>query len=107
MSIYRLMLGGAVLAAAIPALAEDAAADPHAQTSADIVVTGSLTRDRASLLSGTVVLQGAELTRQIRPTIGETLSRQAGVSSTAFGPNASRPVLRGFQGERVRVLTDG
>src|SRR3546814_15211919 len=25
----------------------------------------------------------------------------------SFGPNASRPVLRGFQGERVRVLTDG
>src|SRR3546814_16484190 len=25
----------------------------------------------------------------------------------SFGPNASRPVLRGFQGERVRILTDG
>ena len=85
----------------------DAAADIHTPVSADIVVTGSLTRDRSSLLSGTVVLQGTELTRQIRSTIGETLSRQAGVSSTAFGPNASRPVLRGFQGERVRVLTDG
>ncbi|MBR7559999.1 TonB-dependent receptor plug domain-containing protein, partial [Mycobacterium tuberculosis] len=30
-----------------------------------------------------------------------------GVSSTSFGPNASRPILRGFQGERVRILTDG
>ena len=43
----------------------------------------------------------------MRPTIGETLSRQPGVSATSFGPNASRPVLRGFQGERVRVLSDG
>jgi iron complex outermembrane receptor protein len=30
-----------------------------------------------------------------------------GVSATSFGPNASRPVLRGLQGERIRVLTDG
>jgi iron complex outermembrane receptor protein len=29
------------------------------------------------------------------------------VSSTSFSPGASRPVLRGFQGERIRVLTDG
>jgi len=43
----------------------------------------------------------------VRSTIGETLARQAGVSSTAFGPNSSRPILRGFQGERIRVLTDG
>ena len=107
MKISRLLLTASLLAPALPALAEDAPTDIHAQQSADIVVTGSLTRDRASLLSGTVVLQGTELTRQIRSTIGETLSRQAGVSSTAFGPNASRPVLRGFQGERVRVLTDG
>jgi iron complex outermembrane receptor protein len=29
------------------------------------------------------------------------------VSATSFSPGASRPVLRGFQGERVRVLVDG
>ncbi len=79
----------------------------HTPAPADIIVTGSLARNRADILSGTTVIQGAELTRQIRSTIGETLARQAGVSSTAFGPNASRPVLRGFQGERIRVLTDG
>ena len=30
-----------------------------------------------------------------------------GVAATGFAPGASRPVLRGFGGERVRVLTDG
>ena len=59
------------------------------------------------MLSGTSVVSGDELTRDLRPTIGETLARQPGVSATSFGPNASRPVLRGFQGERVRILTDG
>ena len=59
------------------------------------------------VLSGISVVTGEELARDLRPTIGETLARQAGVSATSFGPNASRPVLRGFQGERVRILTDG
>jgi len=81
-------------------------ADYHAPEDNDIVVTG-FARSRGDILSGTSVVAGAELTRDLRPTIGETLAHQPGVSATSFGPNASRPVLRGFQGERVRVLTDG
>ena len=53
------------------------------------------------------MLTSTELAREVRPTIGETLTHQAGVSATSFGPNASRPVLRGFQGERIRILADG
>jgi iron complex outermembrane receptor protein len=82
------------------------APDFHAEESGEIVVTG-FARSRADILSGTSVLRGEELSRELRPTIGETLARQPGVSATSFGPNASRPVLRGFQGERIRVLTDG
>jgi iron complex outermembrane receptor protein len=99
------------------ALAEDGAAPAsavradddrfHATPDADIIVTAGFARDRRDVLSGTSVLQGAELTQSLRPTIGETLQRLPGVSATSFGPNASRPVLRGLQGERVRVLTDG
>lgn len=80
--------------------------DPHAEESNDIVVTG-FQRSRGDLLSGTSVVSGDELTRDLRPSIGETLAHLPGVSATSFGPNASSPVLRGFQGERVRVLTDG
>jgi iron complex outermembrane receptor protein len=83
-----------------------AADEPHADHTQDIIITG-FTRNRNDVLSGTSVVSGAELARDLRPTIGETLARQPGVSATSFGPNASRPVLRGFQGERVRVLTDG
>lgn len=81
--------------------------DYHNPPSEEIVVTAPYQRDRASALSGVSVLTGVALTRDIRPSLGETLGRQAGVSATSFGPNASRPVLRGFQGDRVRVLTDG
>ena len=80
--------------------------EPHADHSQEIIVTG-FSREREDVLSGTSVVSGAELARELRPTIGETLARQPGVSATSFGPNASRPILRGFQGERVRVLTDG
>lgn len=37
-------------------------------------------------------------------TIGEVLSEELGVTGTYFGPVASRPVIRGQQGPRVRVL---
>jgi iron complex outermembrane receptor protein len=80
--------------------------DYHAPESQEIVVTG-VARRRADILSGTSVLSGEALARDMRTTLGETLARQPGVSATSFGPNASRPVLRGFQGDRVRILTDG
>ena len=81
--------------------------DNHRQPNTDIIVTAPYERSRQDILSGTSVLQGEQLTQALRPTIGETLASTPGVSSTSFGPNASRPVLRGLQGERVRVLTDG
>lgn len=86
--------------------AEAAQTDPHEAQESTIVVTG-IRRKREDVLSGTSVLTGADLSENLRPTIGETLANLPGVSATSFGPNASRPVLRGFQGERVRVLTDG
>ena len=81
--------------------------DPHRHTSAEIVVTGVLARPRQDVLSGVAVLEGAALDQAIRASIGETLDKTPGVSATSFGPTASRPVLRGLQGERVRVLSDG
>jgi iron complex outermembrane receptor protein len=73
----------------------------------DIIITGVLQQSERDVLQGTSVLTGEALTRGLRPSIGETLARLPGVSATSFGPTASRPILRGFQGERIRVLTDG
>nr|WP_225421394.1 TonB-dependent receptor [Sphingomonas parva] len=121
MNTSQLLAGTALLLIAGPALAqqteaaapvqapESAAPDAdeaHADHTQEIIVTG-FARNKEDVLSGTSVVSGVELIRELRPSIGETLARQPGVSATSFGPNASRPVLRGFQGERVRVLTDG
>ena len=92
--------------AAAPVRAEDAP-EYHETQSSDIIVSAPLQRDRMDVLSGVSVLSGSQLTTALRPTIGETIEHSPGVSATSFGPNASRPVLRGLQGERVRVLTDG
>lgn len=93
----------------VPVDAPRPSEDQAAQTKRpdDIIVTAPVERNEADVLQGTSVLKGADLTRELRPTIGDTLARQPGVSSTSFGPSASRPVLRGFQGDRIRVLTDG
>ena len=92
--------------AAAPADDQSAQADDHHQSS-DIVVTGALQRDRQDVLSGVAIIQAEELTKALRPSIGETLAHTPGVTASSFGPTASRPVLRGLQGERVRVLSDG
>ena len=92
--------------------AEEAAASPtpvardgrdHAE---DIVVTG-VRRRAEDVLGGVSVLSGQELTAAIRPSLGDTLTRLPGVSASSFGPSASRPILRGLGGDRIRVLTDG
>lgn len=89
-----------------PEAAEDAQGDHHDAEGREIIVTG-FRRNREDVLQGTSVVSGAELDRDLRPTIGESLARQPGISATSFGPNSSRPVIRGQQGERVRVLSDG
>ena len=90
-----------------PQAAAPASATPRGNQPNDIIVTGVLPQSERDVLQGTSVLSGEALTRNLRPTIGETLARLPGVSATSFGPSASRPILRGFQGERIRVLTDG
>lgn len=101
----RLLLSTALLAViASPALAQD---DYHSRDNADIVVTATLPASRHDALSGVAVLRGDDLAGALRSSIGDTLAHTAGVTATSFGPTASRPVLRGLQGERVRMLTNG
>jgi iron complex outermembrane recepter protein len=104
--VLALFAGASSLLVSSPLLAQSEN-DHHDDGTSEIVVTAIYARAKNDILSGTSVVSGDELTRDIRPSIGETLTRQAGVSATSFGPNASRPILRGFQGERVRVLSDG
>ncbi|MDD2934033.1 MAG: TonB-dependent receptor [Methylotenera sp.] len=53
------------------------------------------------------VLNGRELSLKRESTLGDTINGIPGVSATHFGPNASRPVIRGLDAERVRIMQNG
>ena len=72
----------------------------------EIVVTAPYV-ERLDILSGTSAVSGDLLAEKTRAQLGDILSSLPGVSATSFSPGASRPVLRGYQGNRVAVLTDG
>ncbi|MBL8298652.1 MAG: TonB-dependent receptor [Rhodanobacteraceae bacterium] len=53
------------------------------------------------------VLAGAALDDAKAGTLGETVAKQPGVQTTYFGPGVGRPVIRGLDGPRVGVLSNG
>jgi iron complex outermembrane receptor protein len=101
---FRLALSPMALAlsCAFPAVAQNASSTPPVQT---IVVTGNPLRSEspgvpvASLAGDALVLRGAA-------SLGDTLDGLPGVAATRFGPAASRPTIRGLDGERVRILAN-
>lgn len=73
-----------------------------------VVITASpLGRTLFELAAPVTVLADQDLSFRQQPTIGETLSLQPGITSTYFGPNSSRPVIRGLDGDRIRILQNG
>ncbi len=79
-----------------------------ATLSDELFVTASADpRSQLEVAQPTSVLSGEELDLRRQATLGETLAEEPGVSSTYFGPGASRPVIRGLGGDRVRILSDG
>ena len=52
-------------------------------------------------------LDSFDLATNIEGTIGEVLEHEAGVAKRSFGPGTSRPIIRGFDGDRVLVMQDG
>ena len=71
-----------------------------------VVVTGN-PLGSADVAAPVSVLSGDALTLRRGTTLGDTLNGLPGVSSTYFGPNANRPVIRGLDGDRVRMLGNG
>ena len=65
-----------------------------------VTITSAPTGTAASSLSGD------NLVLRAQGSLGETLNGLPGVSSTYFGPNASRPVIRGQDGDRIKILNN-
>jgi iron complex outermembrane receptor protein len=74
----------------------------------EIHVTGTPLKSRPDELAQSVTVLRDETLDRIRATnLGETLSGQLGVSASYFGAGASRPIIRGLAGARVRTMEDG
>ncbi len=72
----------------------------------EVTVTGNPLAS-SDLIAPATQLYGTELLLRSKTTLGETLDGLPGVSSTYFGPNASRPIIRGLDGDRIRILNNG
>ncbi len=96
----------------IPAVADEAhATDPdhqghqHDEALDELIVTFSgHERRRFDVIGGTTVLSEDALQQELAPTLGDTLGSATGVRSSGFAPGASRPIIRGLDGPRLRVL---
>ncbi len=53
------------------------------------------------------VVNSTQITERAAIGLGDVLNNEAGVSKRSSGPGTSRPVIRGFDGDRVLVSSDG
>ena len=52
-------------------------------------------------------LDSHDLVQGAHGTLGEALQNEPGIANRSFGPGSSRPIIRGFDGDRVLILDDG
>lgn len=102
----------ALAAALLPTLAlaadDTAERDHHLTELSAVKVTASpLQGDAESLARPVDVLAGERLDEQKAATLGDTVAKLPGVQSTFFGPGVGRPIIRGQEGPRVAVLSNG
>lgn len=88
-------------ACSLPAIVHTADASPT-QTLAPVVVKAS-----AEPVTPAVVLGARELDASPQTNLGALLEAAPGVSSSYFGPNAGRPIVRGLDGDRLRIVQNG
>lgn len=77
--------------------------DDDTPTLADVTVTGT-SPGAAQAAAPAARLAGDQLLLKSNATLGDTLNGLPGVASSYFGPHAGRPVMRGLDGDRVRIL---
>ncbi len=113
----RIALASALSASlvATPAWADETAEDggvhndPHVLGGDDSknIIVSATGLEQLDILAGSSVLGESDIQRNLNGQIGEVLAKLPGVTASSFTPGASRPILRGFDGERVRILVDG
>ncbi len=74
----------------------------------EVTVTATGTEQSvSSSIQSVEVIGSIDLAKKSPVSLGESLDGELGVSKRSFGPGTARPVIRGFDGDRVLVLQDG
>ncbi len=73
----------------------------------EIMISAPLDRPLHQQALAASIMTAEQLNLALEPSLGQTLARMPGVSSSFFGPAASRPIIRGLEGDRVRILQNG
>lgn len=88
-----------------------ASTDPHQQSPSqlDAIQVSALPwmQSARDIVRPVDVLGGEKLEDARAATLGQTLQQLPGVQSTSFGPSVGRPIIRGLEGARVQVVSDG
>jgi len=75
---------------------------------ADVTVTASGTEQSVfDSFQSVNSVSSTQITERASTSLGEVLENETGVAKRSFGVGSSRPVIRGFDGDRVLVLQDG
>ncbi|NBV47754.1 MAG: TonB-dependent receptor [Verrucomicrobia bacterium] len=72
-----------------------------------VVVKGTAIGGQVTAVSPTLTLSSADLDRLSQSNIGDLLAELPGVVSSYFGPNAGRPIIRGLDGDRLKITQNG
>ena len=104
-----LPLAIACLLAGLPAaaLAQDEHHDPAVDLDRVVVRATPLAATAEDLAQPVEVLAGKALDDARASSLGETVDGLPGVQSSSFGPGVGRPIIRGMDGARVQILSDG
>ena len=75
----------------------------------NVAVTASATGTATAFESfnSMISLDSFEIFKKLGATLADTLQDEAGVAKRSFGPGSSRPIIRGFDGDRVLIMQDG
>lgn len=99
-----------LVALSAPAMA-DTQDDPRHTEPKDldavIVRASPLAKSAEDLTQPVEVLAGERLDEVKASSLGETVGRLPGIQSSYHGPGVGRPIIRGMDGARVQVLSDG
>ncbi len=89
-----------------PELLQEVVVEAERVSAASGLTVGRAMRVAGIALQPVTEMSGEKLARRAQGTLGGTLAWEPGVTSAYFGPGSSRPIIRGFDGFRVKMLRD-